>query len=1058
MKNNTKISLIGILIISLLMIRASVSDLTYNWMYTFDGKPGDNYQAVLENSLGEYVAFGQTNNFRYKGEDVLITKWEKSGRVLLDKNVGGLEDEFVKDAQIYKSGYVIVGYTKSANSQTPWLAFFDKQLNLVKDFSFDAYDQGVFNKLIINDDHIYLFGHNGKESLALKVNDQGEILATFDDPQKGEMVDAEWINNHLYILAKACIDCYTSKSVYSLLIKADAETLVKQQSEVLRKNQIEIAEQLEYVNDQLYAIGLFFDPKLNIQSSLVSYNLDNLQDEKFASYGKNWEDELLGIEPQSNGDLLLYGKSLSDAESRKRRETYRAWQFRVNKDLQVVGDEMFYGKGKYNVFNDAMMSIDGSLVVVGSSDDLPFLIDLGNTENQKIPTGQTKNKVFLLDDYFVEEATDGTLEITENFEYVFDIENRSDTKINKVKLDVKLEGLDGNEVEVPPYIVIPSLKPRKTTKAVIPITPKKLVDGTFEIIVELDGEILTKTEVRTKELKTVVVDLAPSIELISIDSSNFTAIAQLNLMWSNLGNKALDQAKITLSPSSNYNVIEASPPPESLNPAENFESNLILSLGDLDQDQLFFNLVITDDEGYEKLEQFSLDVQNINQTLDQYKEATELAKIKESRAANLTNLVRLSNISTNLEKTTDRKLPTDLPAIEAVTKIDIAKVFSNMSIHWEGVQGRDFVETKKEKASINVSIQNMDESIDSLRIIYNDQPLTLAKNHIRSSYQQEVFESEEGLGTFITSEILLIDGKNEFSCEFFVGEHSFVIDDKLNYQYEEEKGTLHLVSIGVPDLVGAEKDRLKYTTKDAEDFVGLFKSSNVKDDYKEIKEHVLNTEETTTQLAIMQFIRDFELQLESPKDLLVVYLSSHGFISQNNGELYISTSDYSHKSKEFSCINFQDVILLKLLDLSIPKVLFLDVCHSGAIINEAGDSEVSEESQKINTFLEQKVAADKQLYMVSSSNKGQYSYEFSKLENSAFIAAIKESINNEAYSACALGDIYPDANDDGVLKLTEMFQFVSLRVPCIVKTNRKNAAQNPMSKTVERDLKLFDYF
>ncbi len=1057
MKNNIKLSLIGILSISFFMIQATINEINYNWIYSFEGKAGDNYQVILENSLGQYVAFGQTNNYRYKGSDVLISTWDKSGRILSIKNVGGLEDEMVFDASLYKEGYLAVGYTKS-DRQYPWIAYFDKQLNLVKDYKLPAYPGGVINKLVVNEDDIYLFGHQGEEFLALKTDDSSNIIASYDNAQKGEVVDAGWLGDNIYMLAKSCIDCYSSKSVYSMLFQLDANTLKEKQAETIAKNQIEIATQLGFSNGNLYASGLFFDPKLNVQSSLVQFDPQNLSAIKSASFGRNWEDELLGFKEQADGGFLLYGKSLSDPDSRKRRETYRAWHLNLNKDLELVGEEYFYGKGKYNVYNDGMISIDGTQVLVGSSNDLPFLVDIASLQQSGAGNIDNANKVFLLEDYFVEDTVNETLEVGESFEYVFEIENRSDETINKLKLDVTVEGLDGSDIEVPPYLIIPSLKPRKKTKASIPIVTNKLRDGDFEIIVKLNEQILTQTQIRTKELKKVDLELTPSIRLVSIDSSNFTAIAKLEIGILNIGNKILDNAQLMLAPSSSYDKKNEPPPPIKLAPGESSDGSFELVLSDIEQNELFFNVLIKDNQAYESQEQFSLEINEINKELEQFKASVELDKIKESRATNLTSLVRLSNVSSGLEKQEERQLPTDLPAIEAVTKVDLNKVFSSMSIHWEGVQGRDFVETKKEKANLNVSIQNIDESVDSFRIIYNGKPLNQAKNHIASSYSEEIFENGEGIGKFVSTDVLLLDGKNEFSCEFFVGEHSFVIDDKLNYQYEEEKGTLHLVSIGVPDLVGAETDRLKFTTKDAADFVESFKSATVADDYNAIKEYVLNTEETTSQRAIMEFIRDFELKLESPKDLLVVYLSSHGFISQNNGELYISTSDYSHKSKEFSCINFQDVILLKLLDLSIPKVLFLDVCHSGAIINETDDAEVSKESQKINSFLEEKVAADQQLYMVSSSNKGQYSYEFSKLKNSAFIAAIKESINNESYSACALGEIYPDANNDGVLKLTEMFQFISLRVPCIVKTNRKDAAQNPMSKSIERDIKLFDYF
>ncbi len=237
--------------------------------------------------------------------------------------------------------------------------------------------------------------------------------------------------------------------------------------------------------------------------------------------------------------------------------------------------------------------------------------------------------------------------------------------------------------------------------------------------------------------------------------------------------------------------------------------------------------------------------------------------------------------------------------------------------------------------------------------------------------------------------------------------------------YSAQKPNLHILAIGT-------SLDLQFPKKDAQDFADLFAGqggSGADKLFGSVEVRTLIGKDATTNAikeSIERYRYDFKTGAIGPRDVMLVFISSHGFIYQD--EFRIQGDDFKDIYKETYSVAFNE-ITSRLKEVNCKKLIFLDACFSGGAKASVADinnaiRDLNNQSQGVTTF--------------SSSSNDEYSYEDVKWQNGAFTYSIKEGL--------AQGKADKDGN--GIITVSELYEFVAAKVPAIV-TEVKGKSQHP---------------
>ncbi|MFK7906533.1 MAG: caspase family protein [Chitinophagales bacterium] len=258
---------------------------------------------------------------------------------------------------------------------------------------------------------------------------------------------------------------------------------------------------------------------------------------------------------------------------------------------------------------------------------------------------------------------------------------------------------------------------------------------------------------------------------------------------------------------------------------------------------------------------------------------------------------------------------------------------------------------------------------------------------------------------------------------------------ELKVIFNPSKPDLHVLSIG-PKTVN-----LKYTEKDAKDFLHMFSKQGGPEDSKIFaRVHVQElTGEKATTNEIRGMLEEYLYNQDvQPKDMMLLFISSHGFMEGD--DFRIHGSDYNPLRRRSTSVSFQDDITEHLSKMDCKKLIFIDACHSGGArgdvmnINDA----IKQVSQKQNISL-----------TFTSSSQNQLSYEDETWDNGAFTKALLDGMQRGK----------ADENGDKIVTVKELSDYVTTSVRKMVRS-LKNELQEPSfinddNKGVERNLPIY---
>lgn len=198
-----------------------------------------------------------------------------------------------------------------------------------------------------------------------------------------------------------------------------------------------------------------------------------------------------------------------------------------------------------------------------------------------------------------------------------------------------------------------------------------------------------------------------------------------------------------------------------------------------------------------------------------------------------------------------------------------------------------------------------------------------------------------------------------------------------------EMPRLFAVCLGVGDYNDPQLPKLKYTTKDAQDFANVLATK--KDlPYQEVQVKVLTDQECTRDdfFEAMEWLK----QEASPNDICIFFYAGHGFRDEKDRFYFMNYG--SSTSKLYNCFSSIDFRTAS-EDINSKFIVLVDACYSGALMG--GDR-----SAATSHFVEQLRRTKNGMVMYASSASDTKSKENEEWKNGAFTKALCEAFNGAA--------------------------------------------------------------
>ena len=286
--------------------------------------------------------------------------------------------------------------------------------------------------------------------------------------------------------------------------------------------------------------------------------------------------------------------------------------------------------------------------------------------------------------------------------------------------------------------------------------------------------------------------------------------------------------------------------------------------------------------------------------------------------------------------------------------------------------------------------------------------------------------NEEGKAELsYTTKVELQPGLNEVQI-FYVDEDAVTPVGK-----KSRKVIFNYIPPEIPSLwviaIGIEHQDLAYTKKDAEDFAKVYQG--LKDangnGFKNVTVVRLTQKGETGKISIQKTFRDLKHQAIKNGDLVVVFISSHGKISNGSNRFLLLPSDFDASYEDITSIDFEADVLDQLRPVKGNKLVFVDACNSGGI---GARSFTNSATSKVMSDL---VESTRGLEVFASCSSQEESYEDEKWQNGAFTKAILEAfgdvtVNLDGQRISA--DVYKEDQSDSN-KIIKAVSYTHLKLP-----------------------------
>jgi WD40 repeat protein len=351
--------------------------------------------------------------------------------------------------------------------------------------------------------------------------------------------------------------------------------------------------------------------------------------------------------------------------------------------------------------------------------------------------------------------------------------------------------------------------------------------------------------------------------------------------------------------------------------------------------------------------------------------------------------------------------------------------------------------TKNKTIALSYSVSDSKYMLDRIYVTVNDVPVYGMKGIELKTKKIKQIEQPINL--------TLSNGRNKIkvSCVNDKGVESLAEHLEIICDAPITKPTLYLLTIGVSNYKDS-KMNLQFAAKDATDLASLFQK-NTSSQYSSVQLlSVVNEKATKENILTLKA----KLMMGKPDDVVMLMVSSHGLLDSEL-DYYIATTDVDFANPAARGLSYE--ALESILD-GIPqrkKILFMDACHSGEVDKE--EIQIAKNTTPENTGnivfrsvpgvsvskigLENSFELMKEMFadlrhgsgatVISSAGGAEYAIEGTEWNNGVFTYCL---ING-------LRDKKADLNNDGIIKLSEIEEYLQKKVPELT-----NGKQKPTSR------------
>ncbi|MEN0049640.1 MAG: caspase family protein [Bacteroidota bacterium] len=295
---------------------------------------------------------------------------------------------------------------------------------------------------------------------------------------------------------------------------------------------------------------------------------------------------------------------------------------------------------------------------------------------------------------------------------------------------------------------------------------------------------------------------------------------------------------------------------------------------------------------------------------------------------------------------------------------------------------------------------------------------------------------KKGVGQYeLTSKISLREeGIQELVVKVASSLAGELLSEPLMFNFSPYRPNLHLLSIGT-------ETNLSYTTKDAQDFADCFDHQAQNQGgrlFQQVYADLLMGKDASA-VAIKSKIEQLEARYKtgniSERDLIIFYISSHGFLDEKR-QLRIQADDYTPSAPRATSVSYERDIVEVLEAIPCKKLIFIDACYSGD--TKSNNIDIDYQLEQLNQPL-------KGFTTIVSSKGDEASYEDEKWENGAFTEAIIEGLFQRR----------ANQDENAYITINELWNYLEMRVPSLVETVKQRAQHPSLMKNDLRDLAIY---
>lgn len=306
----------------------------------------------------------------------------------------------------------------------------------------------------------------------------------------------------------------------------------------------------------------------------------------------------------------------------------------------------------------------------------------------------------------------------------------------------------------------------------------------------------------------------------------------------------------------------------------------------------------------------------------------------------------------------------------------------------------------------------------------------------------------------LEAKVALEEGLNDIQLRIMI-DGVLYTSETISVRYTPERPRLHFIGLA-PDYRRFKEipkyAALQFNEKDIRDVAAAMSRQGDGYHYQRVFIDTLLGYERTTKEAIEDFF--FQLQNRvnnknaeeyiAPGDVVMVYLAAHGDVFRRN--YMILPSDFDPDRDYISSVNYDDIVLNFLAGLDRKVIIFIDACHSGA----AGEVRAGARGAVADTLLSAELMrlhnAAPGIIALQSSDVKESSYEDPAWENGAFTEAFLEALANETTRDSDAQPLQADqgyGNSNDLLTISELANYIGLRVPALLREVNRADPQNP---------------